>query len=367
MLRLLFTGKSSGLDVQSSCLAQLFRVPNLLTVPGDPLAGFLLATGGRLDARVVPAVFACLCLYAAGLVINDLADQKEDTIDRPNRPLPSGAFSRGAAIIVAGNLIIFGLGLCAVITPAVAFMGVGALMSILLYDFLTKKIPVIGALTMGACRGGSILVGAAAGFGPDIKILWTAFALEPISGALALPLHVFAAGGQQRFIFGLGARVSILLYIAAVTNLARHETQSTVPKISRMLPLGALLIGYAVLKSVTGSLLLDAAPTLWVLGSLWPRGSPPSSCGIPCHLCRRASAASYASFRSCRPRFAWSRRSGTPSQKLPRASAARSPCSRASRCTRCSRRSSARELTQRSPAPESRLPALGPYAAPLES
>lgn len=251
---------------------QLFRVPNLLTVPGDPLAGFLLATGGRLDERVVPAVFACLFLYMAGLVINDLADQKEDAIDRPNRPLPSGAVSRGAAIIVTGNLIIFGLGLCAVITPAVALMGVGVLMGILLYDLLTKKIPVIGALTMGACRGGSVLVGAAAGFGPDINILWTAFALEPISGALALPLHVFAAGGQQRFIFGLGAAFLILLYIAAVTNLARHETQCTVPKISRMLPLGSLLVGYAVLKSVTGSLLLDAAPTLWVLGIFMSAG-----------------------------------------------------------------------------------------------
>ena len=35
---------------------QLFRVPNLFTVPGDPLAGFLIATGGRLDSRALCAV-----------------------------------------------------------------------------------------------------------------------------------------------------------------------------------------------------------------------------------------------------------------------------------------------------------------------
>src|SRR5438876_11164896 len=91
---------------------QLFRVPNLFTVPGDPLAGFLLATGGRIDARVVFAILASLFLYAAGLAMNDLADFDEDRRERPKRPLASGAISRGAAWIATGNLVIFGLGMC---------------------------------------------------------------------------------------------------------------------------------------------------------------------------------------------------------------------------------------------------------------
>ena len=37
---------------------QLLRAPNLFTVPGDPLAGFLLASGGVFDLRTVGVMLA---------------------------------------------------------------------------------------------------------------------------------------------------------------------------------------------------------------------------------------------------------------------------------------------------------------------
>src|SRR5262245_2678680 len=94
---------------------QLFRVPNLFTVPGDPLAGFLLATGwtheGRawLDGRAAFAVVASVCLYAAGLAMNDLCDLAEDRRDRPARPLASGAIPVSAAWIACGALCAIGI------------------------------------------------------------------------------------------------------------------------------------------------------------------------------------------------------------------------------------------------------------------
>jgi hypothetical protein len=244
---------------------QLFRVPNLLTVPGDPLAGFLLATGGRLDARAVAPLVACLCLYAAGLVLNDLADHKEDERERPKRPLPSGAISRGAAVLVSGNLIIFGLGLCIIAGPPVALMGFGLLLGIILYDFFTKKIAVIGALNMGVCRGLSVLVGAAAGMGPDLNMISTGLALEPLSSAFALPFYALAPIGHRLFIFALAAALIIAVYIAAVTNLARYETQPAYPKFPRFLPLAAIFFGYIILKQGTGTLFRDPSPTVWVI------------------------------------------------------------------------------------------------------
>lgn len=244
---------------------QLFRLPNLLTVPGDPLAGFLLASGGRLDARAWPAVLACLCLYAAGLVLNDVADREEDTRDRPNRPIPSGAVPRGAAIIVAGNLIIFGIGFCAMAGPPVALMGVGVLLGVVLYDFFTKKIPVVGAVNMGVCRGLSVLVGAAAGLGPDREMLSVATVLLPTFPDFATAFYALAPIGHRFFIFALMAAFVIALYIAAVTNLARHETSARIPKLPRWLPLAALLVGYMALKMGTGPLLRDPAPTVWVI------------------------------------------------------------------------------------------------------
>lgn len=246
---------------------QLFRVPNLLTVPGDPLAGFLIASGGHLDARVVFAILASLCLYAAGLAMNDLADFSEDKQDRPKRPLPSGAISRPAAWIVTGNLVIFGLGLSFAAGPNAALMGIGVILGVTLYNLLTKRIAIIGALNMGVCRGLSLLLGAAAAVAPDQRFLDTGTGLLDFNPLLSAVFTSTAfVSGQRFFIFATGAALLIALYIAAVTNLARHETRPEYPKIARVLPLGTLLIGFVLLKQVTESLLRDQSPALWVVG-----------------------------------------------------------------------------------------------------
>jgi 4-hydroxybenzoate polyprenyltransferase len=82
---------------------------------------------------------------------------------------------------------------------------VALLASICAYNFYTKRLPVIGALNMGLCRTLSVFVGALAG----------PCGQYPLAVPAALPL---------------GA------YIAAVTNLARHETRATVPVLARLLP-----------------------------------------------------------------------------------------------------------------------------------
>ena len=245
---------------------QLFRVPNLFTVPGDPLAGFLIATGGRLDSRALCAVLASLAFYAAGLAMNDLADFAEDQRDRPKRPLPSGAIPRGTAWFVTVNLILFGLAVCFLAGPSALLMGIGTVMGVVLYNFLTKKIPVIGALNMGVCRGMSLLLGAAAGLGPDSQMLDSAALLAPFQPAVAGTLIAFApTSGQRFFVFAVGAALLIAIYIAAVTNLARHETRRDYPKFARILPLGSLLIGFVILKQATDTLLRDQSPALWLV------------------------------------------------------------------------------------------------------
>lgn len=243
---------------------QLFRVPNLLTVPGDPLAGFLIATGGHLDARAAVAVVACLCFYAAGLAMNDLADLKEDLRDRPNRPLPSGVIGRGAAIVSVMVLIGAAFSVLRIGAGPLAFIaGVMLLATITFYNFLAKRMAFIGAIAMGACRGGSILVGAAAGTPMIGEWLGNVAAMDPILGVCLAPSVMSTAG--VFFTFALGGAVVVALYIAAVTALARHETNRDYPKFLRLLPLGALLVGFLLLKQVTGPLLLDQAPTLWLV------------------------------------------------------------------------------------------------------
>lgn len=246
---------------------QLFRAPNLFTVPGDPLAGFLIATGGVLDARVVPAVIASMCLYSAGLAMNDVIDYKEDLAERPSRPLPSGAISRTAALTAILGLCVAGIAtLHAGLGARSAVMGVALLLTIWLYNFTTKRLPIVGPLTMGTCRGLSLLMGAVAGIGPDLRWLNVGLTL-PDSMSFLVPYFYFQSHSMGSWYFNKAflAGIASMLYIAAVTNLARHETKPVIPKLAKMLPLAAIFAGYLIVKMFTGRILMDPAPTLWLV------------------------------------------------------------------------------------------------------
>lgn len=180
--------------------AQLLRLPNLFTVPGDPLAGFVLAGGlaGAADLlTVLPCAAAAVLLYGAGLILNDLFDRQQDARDRPDRPLPAGqvrpAAAAGAAAVMAGG----GIALAALTSPFAAVVAGVLALAVVLYDAGGKRIGVWGPVNMGLCRGLSLLLGAAA---------------AGRAGATSVPVVV--AGGV------------LAGYIAVVTYLARFEAGS---------------------------------------------------------------------------------------------------------------------------------------------
>ena len=205
---------------------QLLRAPNLFTVPGDPLAGFLLATGGRLDHRLPVAIAASLCLYSFGLLLNDLVDIVEDRRERPNRPLPSRAANVYTVLAVAIGLALVALVLCFAISKSTLLVGGALLAAIILYNAWSKKIAILGPLNMGLCRGLSILLGATAG-------IWEISSpTDAVVGGMwspLLPLAIVAALGET-------------LYIAAITHLARIETHADPPRLPRTLPFVTLSI-----------------------------------------------------------------------------------------------------------------------------
>ena len=205
---------------------RLLRLPNLLTLPGDVLAGALLA-GAPLTPRLLPAIAASACLYSSGLLYNDLADAAIDAKERPDRPLPSGAVSPAAVRTVATALLLLGL-LLAIPARALPTAALLAL-SILLYDFAAKKSPLLGPLVMGLCRSLDLLLG---------------------SGHASLSPAPLAAAAL------LG------LYIAVVTALARREADPA----SRITPthIGLLLRLLLPLQTLLclSSFLLPARPPL---------------------------------------------------------------------------------------------------------
>ena len=216
---------------------QLLRAPNLFTVPGDPLVGCLVASAGFTNGNVWLAVAASLCFYAAGLLMNDLADVEEDRRDRPTRPLPSGAAARGTVWAVTSLLVLAGMGALLVSGERSAVIAGGVLVGAMaLYNFVTKGWRVVGALNMGLCRALSVLLG---GFmGPEY------------GQQLAIPIAL---------LFGL--------YIAAVTNLARHETKPRVPVLARCLPAFVMLL-ICFAGSMQANMAPEKAPAIALFGVL---------------------------------------------------------------------------------------------------
>jgi 4-hydroxybenzoate polyprenyltransferase len=193
---------------------QLLRAPNLFTVPGDPVAGYLVSNDGFTDGSIFLVAAASLCFYGAGLLLNDLVDLSEDRLERPFRPLPSGQAKPSTVRLVLWLLNGVGLGLlCASGSLRAVACGMATVAAVYLYNCVAKHKAVWGALTMGVCRGLSMLTGALVGPSPHAVL---------IAGLIA---------------------VSVTLYIAAVTHLARFETRNALPRSAPFLPTLALVPG----------------------------------------------------------------------------------------------------------------------------
>jgi len=203
---------------------ELLRPPNLFTVPGDVLAGMWMSIplgasqpGGL--ALVLTPLAVCL-IYLSGLVMNDLADEAEDRRERPDRPIPSSRVSKKAAWLVMIGLIVLALTILVVIRRRALIFGLFLVGCVVLYNAWAKHRAAFGPCVMGMCRGFSLLTGAAA---------------------------VMPKGHAELFPGLLTGFEILLLYVAAITLLARNETRASNPSLQAWFPTVALLGGWAVL------------------------------------------------------------------------------------------------------------------------
>ncbi|MEU8036723.1 SCO3242 family prenyltransferase [Streptosporangium sp. NPDC049078] len=142
-------------------LAELVRAPAALSVPGDVVAG--AAAAQVLGGRTLGLACSSVCLYWAGMAANDWADRHLDAEERPERPIPSGRVSPGAALGVAAGLTAAGLAAAGLSggrrALAVAVPLAAAVWS---YDLVAKN-TAAGPLVMALCRGLDVLLGATPG------------------------------------------------------------------------------------------------------------------------------------------------------------------------------------------------------------
>lgn len=229
---------------------ELFRVSALFSVPGDALAG--AAAVGRSPGRgTALAIGASLCLYEAGMALNDWADREEDAVDRPHRPIPSGRISPSAALGAAGALTAAGLALAARAGRPALAVATGLAATVWAYDLHLKHTKA-GPAAMAAARSLDLLLGATAtatatayaGTGPGPRAPHpTRLGAVPPTG----PDNVARAAGAARSpLAALPAALVLGAHTYGVTAVSRHEAQGG----STAVPLAVLATTTALAAAV---------------------------------------------------------------------------------------------------------------------
>ncbi|MFD8210408.1 SCO3242 family prenyltransferase [Streptomyces sp. NPDC059695] len=228
--------------------AELLRVSALVSVPGDALAGAATA-GARPGRGTLRAIGASLCLYEAGMALNDWADREEDARERPHRPLPSGRVAPAAALAASAALTLAGLGLAARAGRPALATATALATTVWAYDLGLKHTPA-GPATMATARALDLLLGAVAST-PTPTPTPTTVPSAAVSTAAAPATATAAAttGPSPHPARALPAAALLGAHTYAVTAVSRHETRGG----STRTPLAALAVTLAVAAGASGA------------------------------------------------------------------------------------------------------------------
>ncbi|MFC9685124.1 SCO3242 family prenyltransferase [Streptomyces sp. NPDC056948] len=215
----------TGRSQRGRAWAELLRLPALFSVPGDALAG-AAATGAAPHARTLLAIGSSLCLYEAGMALNDWADRDIDAVERPHRPLPSGRIRPSAALTAACALTGAGLALAGGAGRPALAVAAPLAATVWAYDLGLKHTPA-GPVAMAAARGLDLLLGAAATTGRTRPALPSAALLGTHTLAVTTVSRQEAQGGSP--LAPLAALATTALLTRVVTHRPSEHRGATAP------------------------------------------------------------------------------------------------------------------------------------------
>ncbi len=233
---------------------RLVRFPNLFTVPGDILIGYVtmrqLAYFSESHfsekASVWMLVLISLAIYSFGLVLNDIVGLKEDReMGRSKRPLVSGEIKPKEASCFAVFLLVLAITLAAFINLTSAIVTLLLCLCVVLYNCVFVNRRFGGSVMMGMCRALNIILGASLGG-------FSAVELDYVNNLLfiAALFHFF--------------------YIFSVTFLAFNEEKD--PRVSRIVNYAPAAVVCFLLVFVTDGHLLLSAMLLLVISLCYEGG-----------------------------------------------------------------------------------------------
>lgn len=238
---------------------ELMRPANVITafadiVAGMSIVGFVFGIGSDQLITLATLGFSSMCLYAGGVVFNDVFDSTLDAKERPERALPSGRIKKMHAII--GGLILLATGIFLGFWHS-KLSGIIAIMvtiCALFYDWKGKHMSIFGPLNMGICRAFNLLLG----------------------------MSVIETGLFAQYYLVLIP----LIYITAITMVSRGEVHGSRPALLYQSGILFLIVHVVqVLVAIQKNHLLFALPFIFVhayliLSKLWMAIQEPSGPNI---------------------------------------------------------------------------------------
>ena len=223
---------------------RLGRVSNLPTVWTNTLAGVSLAGVSPWQWAVLPAALALSLAYVGGMYLNDAFDHEIDRLERPSRPIPSGAVSLNTVFAIGFALLLSAVAVLPVAARAfgvasnwVMFSGVALCVAIIAYSWKHKGNP-LSPLVMGICR---LLAYVSAG----------------LAAAAVLPGQLVAAAGVS------------LCYLIGITYVAKREMIGRIDRLWPLLFLAAPVIYGLFQAHRPVSVLVLLMLTGWITVALW--------------------------------------------------------------------------------------------------
>ncbi len=222
------------------------------------------------------------CLYAGGVVLNDVFDREIDRIERPERPIPSGRVPAKTVAILGASLLGAGILSATQATRTAAIVATLIAAFVLLYDAWGKRQTLIGPVNMGMCRALNLLLGIAA----VPAVLWQTWFLALIPFVYIVAVTALSRGevlGGTRGV-AVFALVSLSFVLIALLALAVGPGPGTVPAVAltlllawRILPAfwqayrtpGAGPIRQAIKTGVLSLVLVDAVIGAAYAGSVY--------------------------------------------------------------------------------------------------
>jgi 4-hydroxybenzoate polyprenyltransferase len=276
---------------------RLMRPANVVTSVADVLAGiaiagyFVVADTGFSWAAVtgpnlpfLPVILLCIStigLYSGGIIMNDVFDAKLDSVERPERPIPSGLITKNAATIFGGICFFIGIFTAGLLGRNAQYLAVAIMICCLVYNRFLKHSAIFGPINMGLCRGLNLLLGICI-IPEQVEQYWY-LAIVPIVyiAAITMISRGEVHGGSKKTLYAAAGLYGLV--IASVTYFTIQNQYSIVITIMFLAAFAAMIliplfkaisnpigpnIGKAVKSGVIALIIMNAA---WAAAfGAWP-------------------------------------------------------------------------------------------------